>query len=291
MIFAQNLTTTQKNSAGMDYSTSDGHNGLEISFKHKKSKDIYDGYFSLNLRNWNTKIFKEIADNYLANFETKVKFPKECIIMMAPWELTSMLKESLNAENIALGTSLLAGKVGQKVFADNFTMLHDVSDSKMWMNTFWDADGIVNKGDKLTFISKGKILRGYADKRIADKYNVECTGSAWHNWLDIPQNGWMTGTIKDTGKSPKEILQAAGKEYAILPLLYSGGGFKEDGTYAMPVQASFLTDGEKILGKLPPFTMRSNMFNMFGKDFIGKSKYTKIWNKEMILVKMERGKL
>lgn len=291
MIFAQNLTTTQKNSAGMDYSTSDGHNGLEISFKHKKSKDIYDGYFSLNLRNWNTKIFKEIADNYLSNFETKVKFPKECIIMMAPWELTSMLKESLNAENIALGTSLLAGKVGQKVFADNFTMIHDVSDSKMWMNTFWDADGIVNKGDKLTFISKGKILRGYADKRIADKYNVECTGSAWHNWLDIPQNGWMTGTIKDTGKSPKEILQAAGKEYAILPLLYSGGGFKEDGTYAMPVQASFLTDGEKILGKLPPFTMRSNMFDMFGKDFIGKSKYTKIWNKEMILVKMERGKL
>ena len=289
--YAQNETDAQKNSSGMDYSTSDGHNGLEISFKHKKSKDIYDGYFSLNLRNWNTKIFKEIADNYLANFETKVKFPKECIIMMAPWELTSMLKESLNAENIALGTSLLAGKVGQKVFADNFTMIHDVSDSKMWMNTFWDADGIVNKGDKLTFISKGKILRGYADKRIADKYNVECTGSAWHNWLDIPQNGWMTGTIKDTGKSPKEILQAAGKEYAILPLLYSGGGFKEDGTYAMPVQASFLTDGEKILGKLPPFTMRSNMFDMFGKDFIGKSKYTKIWNKEMILVKMERGKL
>ena len=74
-------------------------------------------------------------------------------------------------------------------------------------------------------------------------------------------------------------------------LRYLIKAFKEDGTYAMPVQASYLTDGEKILGLLPPFTMRSNMFDMFGKDLIGVSKYTKIWNKNMILVKMERGKL
>ena len=290
-IFAQNETQSQKNSAGMDYSTSDGHNGIDVSFKHKKSKDIYDGYFSANMRNWSIKDFKAIADNYLANFETKAKFPKDCIIMMAPWEFNSMLVQSLNAEGLALGTSLLAGKIGQKVFSEKLTMLHNVSDAKMWMNTFWDADGIVHKGDKLTYIKNGKILRGYADKRIAQKYNVECTGSAWQNFQDIPQNGWMSGSITPTGKSPKEILKEAGKEYAILPVLYSGGGFKEDGTYAMPVQCSYLTDGEKILGKLPPFTMRSNMFDMFGKDFIGVSKFTKIWNKDMMLVKMERGKL
>ena len=106
--------------------------------------------------------------------------------MMAPWELNSLLVQSLNAENLALGTSLLAGKVGEKVFADNFTMIHNVSDSKMWMNTFWDADGIVHKGDKLTYIKNGKILRGYADKRIAAKYNVECTGSAYQDYADIP---------------------------------------------------------------------------------------------------------
>ena len=291
MLYAQTATQAQKNSVGMDYSTTDGHNGIEISFKHKKSKDIYNGYFSINMRTWSTKTFKDIADNYLANYETKAKFPKECIIMMAPWEFNSKLVQSLDAESLALGTSLLSGKVGQKVFSDKFTLLHNVSDAKMWMNTFWDADGIVHKGDKLTYIKNGKILRGYADKRIAQKYNVECTGSASHDWTDIPHNGWMSGSIATTGKSPKEILQAAGKQYAILPVLYSGGGFKEDGTYAMPVQASYLTDGEKILGMLPPFTMRSNMFDMFGKDFIGVSKFTKIWNKDMMLVKMERGKL
>lgn len=290
-LYSQTQTDIQKNSAGMDYSTTDGHNGVQIQFKHKKSKDICDGYFSVNLRTWSTKTVKEIADNFLANYETKLKLPKDCVIMLPPWELNGMLKQSLNAENLALGTSLLSGKIGETVFSEKLTVTHNVSDSKMWMNTFWDADGIVHKGDKLTFISNGKILRGYADKRIADKYNVECTGSAWQNFQDIPVNGWMSCTIKATGKSPKEILEAAGKKYAILPLMYSGGGFKEDGTYAMPVQASYLTDGEKILGRLPPFTMRSNMFDMFGKDFLGVSKFTKIWNKDMMLVKMEMGKL
>ena len=77
-----------------------------------------------------------------------------------------MLKDSLNAEKLSLGTSLLSGKVGEKVFSEKLSVSHNVSDSKMWMNTFWDADGIVHKGDKLPFISNGKILRGYADKRI-----------------------------------------------------------------------------------------------------------------------------
>lgn len=72
---------------------------------------------------------------------------------------------------------------------------------------------------------------------------------------------------------------------------FYGGGFSDTGEYAMPVQMSYLTDGEKILGRLPPFTMRSNLFDMFGKDFIGTSKHTDIWNKGMLLVKMEAGKL
>ena len=100
MLFAQTQTDTQKNSAGMDYSSTDGHNGVQIMLKHKKSKDICDGCFSANLRIFSLKTIKEIADNFLANYETKLKLPKECIIMMAPWELKDMLHQSLNGRHI-----------------------------------------------------------------------------------------------------------------------------------------------------------------------------------------------
>ena len=279
----------QENSAGMDYKVWDGHNGAGFTFKHKDSKDLDDGSFTINLRKgFSSKQFRAMADNYLSNFTKMLELPEELIIMMPEWELNGKLRDCLNGEQLALGTSLLSGKIGQKVFSDQLTIYHDVSKKNIWMSTFWDADGIVHKGDKLCYIRNGKILRGYADKRIATKYGIECTGSAYSNYSDTPANGWVNLRITPLQKTPKEILNG---RPAVLPVLYCGGGFNDTGEYAMPVQMAYLTDGEKILGRLPPFTMRSNLFDMFGKDFIAASKHTPIWNKGMLLVKMEAGKL
>ncbi len=289
--FGGSLYTTvvemaQENSAGMRYESRDGHNGIGIRFKHKDSKDIVDGYFSINMRQFSSAKFRRMADNYLAGYTKQLELPEECIIMMPVWELTGKLKEFLDAEKIALGISQL--KVGQKAFSDALTVTHDVSQAHCWMSTFWDAEGFVPKNDRKIFIHKGKVLRGYADRRIAQKYGVECTGSAYQNFQDIPDNGWMCMRVQTTGRTPKEML---GGRLAIVPLQASGGGYKENCEYAMPVQSSYLTDGEKILGRLPPFTMRSTLFDIFGKDFIGVAKYTPLWDAEMLLVRMEAGKL
>lgn len=287
--FSNSYFEQQKNSAGMDYQVKDGHNGVSISFKHKDSKDLDDGYFSMNFRNgFSSACFRRMADNYLTNYTKIVEMPDELIIMMPDWKLNGKLRDCLNAEKLALGTSLLSGKIGEKVFSENLTIYHNVTKTNIWMSTFWDADGIVHKGDRLCYIKNGKILRGYADKRIAAKYGVECTGSAYHNYRDIPNNGWVNFRISPLQKTPKEILNG---RLAVLPVQFSGGGFSDTGEYAMPVQMAYLTDGEKILGRLPPFTMRSSMFDMFGKNFIGVAKYMSLWNASMMLVKMEAGKL
>ncbi len=317
-VFSEEYSEVHKNSAGMNFSMHDGHNGINIFYKHKDSKDLDDGYFSVNMRKWSSAKFRKIAANYLSNFGNFLEMPEDCIIMLPEWNLNGKLNEALNAEGIALGTSLLAGKIGQKVFSDKLSVCHDVSKKNIWMTTFWDAEGAVPKGDKLAYIKDGVVLRGYADKRVAKKYGVECTGSAWANYSDIPQNGKVHLKIKPLKLTPKEILEGLSAEelsaeglsteelsakepsakghahhskLAVLPVNYSGGGFNAVGEYVMPVQRAFLTDGEKILGEVPPFTMRSNLFDMFGKDFIGVSRYTSIWNCSMMLVHMQAGKL
>lgn len=97
-------------------------------------------------------------------------------------------------------------------------------------------------------------------------------------------------TIKPTNKTAKELLNG---RLAIIPVLASGGGFKEKGEYTMPIHTGLLTDGEKILGRVPPFTIKSNMFDMFGKDLIGISKYQALppLNDKGILIKMEKGEV
>jgi PmbA protein len=287
--FVQNINfSSMKNEKGLDYSTKDSHIFVGISFKHVDSKEMSDGCFSFSLRKFSMKKFKDMADSILSNFEKKVELPEEIIIYDKYYGYTSLLRNCLDAESLKKGTSLLSGKIGQKLFSDKFTVTHDTSDKNAWMGAFWDGDGVVNKGDKVTFIKNGKLIRGYADKKIAKKYRVKNTAGASEDYADIPKNGCCSMTIKPTKKSAKELLNG---RLAVIPIIADGGGFKEKGEYTMPIQVSYLTDGEKILGRLPEFTIKSNMFDMFGKDFIGVTKPEKLFNDKTILLKMEKGEV
>lgn len=280
--------SAKTNSCGMDYRMRDGNNTVGLSFKHKDSKDISDGYISYSVRTFKMRKFCHHADFFLKNFTKTVEMPKECIILDRYYGYMGKLRECLNIETLKEGTSLLSGKIGQKVFADDFTLMHDLTEKNIWMDTFWDGDGVTLKNDRATFIRDGKVLRGYADKRFGKRYKVQSTGGAIDDYRDIPWNGKNTMTIKVGKKTVKEILDG---RYAIIPIQSSGGGFKEKGEYTMPVQIGLLTDGEKVLGRVPPFTISTNMFDMFGKDFLGVAKFDEVLNDKCILMRVTAGKL
>lgn len=273
------------NGKGMEYSNTDCAINVSVSYKHTDSKDILDGGFNFSLRDFDIDVFIKMADNYLANYEKEVELPKEIIIDTQYYSLLGALDSHLNGENIALKTSLLANKIGEKVFSEDFTLLHDVSDKECWFSCFWDGDGCVIEGDKQVFIDKGVVLTGYADKKNAKKYNIPHTKNAYRTFADIPGAGGARLVIERSEKTVKELLDG---RYCVIPVVCSGGGFEDNGNYTMPVQSAYLSDGEKILGKLPPFTMVSNLFDMFGKDFIGVGADNPIYNDKQILFRVKK---
>lgn len=278
---------SMENSKGMDYVNRDCSTSLDISFKHKDSKDISDGFFSFSMRTFDMEKAREIIDNNLSNFTNVLEIPEELILQNQYYGLISKLRAELDAESMALGTSLLSGKIGQKLFSEDFTLVHDVSDEITWNNPFFDGEGVVMPDDKVTFIENGVLLRGYADKHTADKYGVEATGSAGFQYSDIPHSGGVNLQIKRSTKTIRELLNG---RYSFIPVQSSGGGFNEKGDYVMPMQVSFLSDGEKILGRLPEFTISVNLFDMFGDNFIGVGSDQPIFNDKSILVKVNRVK-
>lgn len=285
--FQQRKTKTgMENERGLKYWNEDCTTDVGISFKHKDSKDISDGWFGFGLRSFELGKLYEMADNYLSNYEKKAELPQEIIIQMQYYSLLGKLQESLDAEKICLGTSLLSGKIGEKIFSEKFTLCHDVSDAECWHNNFFDGEGVTLAGDKLAYVENGVLLRGYSDKKIASKYGVEHTGSAWRNFSDVPSNGNVNFRITRSDQTVKELL---GGRLSVVPVQYSGGGFNDKGEYVMPVQTSYLCDGEKFLGRLPEFTMVSNMFEMFGDGFIGVGSDNPVFNDKQILVKMKAG--
>jgi len=282
------VTDIQTNDAGMEYSNVDCSVNVSIVFKHVDSKDIMDGSFSFSLRDFDKKIFTDMADNYLANYEKEVELPEEIIIDTQYYGFLGILNSNLDGESIALKTSLLSEKVGEKVFSEDFTLIHDVSDEECWFNRFWDGDGCVTENDKRVFIDKGVVLTGYADKKNADKYKIPHTGNAYMSMADIPGAGGLNLRIERSEKTVKELLNG---RYCVIPVMYSGGGFADNGDYTMPIQCAMLSDGEKILGKLPPFTMVSNMWDMFGRDFIGVGSDKPIFNDKQILFRVKKGNI
>jgi len=73
----------------------------------------------------------------------------------------------------------------------------------------------------------------------------------------------------------------------------SGGDFTPDGKFATPVQVSYLTDGVKLLGRLPELTIKGSLFDFFGRDFIGVSsdKLYLSGNERMLVTRLAAQKL
>lgn len=282
-VSADRNTMSMENSLGLDYSNTDYTVSANFSFKHKDSKDIDDGWFGLGQRTFEFSKFKDMADNYLTCFTEPAELPEELIIQKQYYEFLGKLNECLNAENMALGASMLSGKVGEKLFSDSFTLLHDVSDDETWNAPFFDGEGVVLPQDRYIYIENGVLLSGYADKRTADKYNVPHTGSAGFDLTDIPSNGNVNLRIKRSDKTVKELL---GGRLTVVPIRAYGGGFNDKGEYVTPVQTAMLCDGERFIGRLPEFAVKGNMFDMFGKDLIGVGSDDPIFNDKQILMRM-----
>lgn len=106
----------------------------------------------------------------------------------------------------------------------------------------------------------------FADRKTAALYNLPHTGGASGSYDDMPGLSVPPLAVAVDSDSIKSALNG---KMAVLVVASSGGDFTSDGSYAAPVQLSFLFDGEKIIGKLPEFTMRSSLFKMLGDDYIG----------------------
>lgn len=272
-----------ENNKGLSYTNIDCTVNASFTFKHKDSNNIVDGSFSLGMRDYDLEKLYILADNFLGTYDNLVELPEEFALQMPYYSLLGKLYEFLNAERMSLGTSLLAGRIGEKIFNENFTICHDVSDEETWHTPFFDGEGITLENDKLPYIENGVLLRGYADKRTADKYGVEHTGSASIDFSDIPCNGNVNLRIKRSDKTIKELLDG---KLSIVPVSYSGGGFNDKGEYNMPIHLAYLCDGEKFIGRLGSFSLTNNSFlGSFCEDFIGVGSDNPIFNDKQIVCK------
>lgn len=161
--------------------------------------------------------------------------------------------------------SLLAGKLGQKLFNDKLSMTVNRDPNKQINLPFFDAEGVVNE-DFVNYIVKNGVLeRLLTYKRSAAQYGAENLGSASAAYNGVPNVGIGGFDLVNTAESLDDLV----KGKAIYLSVTSGGDMTPSGDISMPTMVAYLYEDGKLLGRLPEFAVSGNLFEILGDGFVG----------------------
>lgn len=300
LIFSNNIqqdTTEERleNETGLKLSCATSSLSIVLTFKEKQSTGIIDGFVTVpETRRYDRgEALKEML-GFLEAYWTRVDLPagrKLPVIYSGRGGelLMGRLPAEISGRGYGSGASLLAGRMGEMVFADRFT-LSQCNDPGNTDACFFDAEGIVNENFRRPLIRNGVFEAAFTDRRTSARYGLPHTGSAAGAFDSVPELGCVGLEVEDSGRTLRQLL---GGSPGIFVLIASGGDYTPDGRFSTPVQLAMLHDGTRFVGRLPELQISSHLFTMFGEDFVGLSSdsLSKLYDDRCLVVNMEVGKL
>ncbi|WGS64877.1 metallopeptidase TldD-related protein [Marinitoga aeolica] len=245
---------------------------FELIFKHKSSANIFDGFVGYEGFDYSHEKFINIVDEVCGAFNNVVDIEENeypIIFLSDDFTILKKFYTDLNGLSFGSESSIFSNKIGEKIFSNDFTLYQSRNHEDGIIEHFFDAEGTINEENRFPLIENGVLKSPYTDKKTANMFNLPLTGAAEADYDSVPSLGFVPMSIKKSDKTLKELLN--GKK-GILVFIASGGDFTPDGKFGTPVQLGFLYDGEKLIGRVPEFKINSDIYSMFGKDFIGVGK-------------------
>ena len=238
------------------------------------SVNVFDDVLVSMERSYNPERTVEYYTPLLEAFDNRVDLPApgELPVLTAFSNFSGKFISDLNGRMLGSGGSLFSSKAGSKLFADNFSLVIDRTDSTGLPGTvFFDFEGSLLPNDRYFLIENGILRSGYADKRTAADFNTVCTASAGGEYDDVPAISPPDMIPAITHSSISELLKEVSGP-VILVSMMGGGEFTSEGMFASPVQTAYLMDNGRILGRLPELKLRGKVTDLFGRNYIGTSK-------------------
>ena len=271
--------------AGTDLHFRDRFTIFILLAKHVDSVNVFDTNLVTLTRRFDKEQFLKFADDMLGCYETKAALPagEMPLLVIEQGDILRKLVEELSGKKIGRKASLFSEKLGLPLFSDAFTLGRDAS-KEAFGEAFFDMEGITLPDDKMILIDRGVIVHPYADKKNAAEFGLAPTGSAGGAYDDVPTLTSGHLSIASDGRTLKELLNG---ELAICVVIASGGDFNSEGFFASPVQMALLTDGERMLGRLPELNISGSFYDILGKDFVGIAADTPFSHEHLAVVRMK----
>lgn len=151
---------------------------------------------------------------------------------------------SMEATTVALGTSVLAGKLGEKVASDKVTIIDDGTLNNYWGTTNVDDEG--NQPQKNVLIENG-ILKGYLiDELNNRKMNMNITGSGRReNYKYAPTSRMNNTYLAPSTDKIEDMIKSI--DYGIYATNMGGGSVDPvTGDFNFSVNEAYLIENGKV---------------------------------------------
>lgn len=260
------------NDAGLSLSQSIELYQMSLLINHQDSSNLFDAAMGYQSNHYD----RTIVSNYIHELCQAYNNPLQDFqdgdypILFDSTDQTYLAKllRDLHGHLFVSGSSLFSDRIGECLFQPSFSLFTTRSPQDYSSVPFFDLEGVFHEDYRFPLIRNGILESPYTDKKTAQSHHFTPTGSAGGSYDSVPTIGVPMTFIPSTGKTIEEILQG---EKGIVVVMASGGDFTPDGHFGTPVQLSYLFDGKNFVGRLPQISLSSEVFSMFGKDFMGVS--------------------
>lgn len=255
-----------RNSNGRHLISSDRSLEVGLLFQNRGSGNLMDAYYEYGGRTYDPeKIVSQCSMIYKA-FCNPVPLPKEKIpVVISAGAFFSSLLRNFSGESYASGSSLVSGKLGERLFSEKLTLKDDRNGETNPGACFFDDEGQIADDFRAPLIENGRLVGVTVSKNTAARFNVPVSRTSVSSYDGVPAAGLSGLYVAPTAKELCDIVPGR----AIYVSMASGGDTTPDGHFATPVQLAYLLEGGRPVGKLPELNISGDFFSMLGNDFLG----------------------
>lgn len=255
-----------RNSNGRHLISSDRSLEVGLLFQNRGSGNLMDAYYEYGGRTYDPeKIVSQCSMLYKA-FCNPVPLPKEKIpVVISAGAFFSSLLRNFSGESYASGSSLVSGKLGERLFSEKLTLKDDRNGETNPGACFFDDEGQIADDFRAPLIENGRLVGVTVSKNTAARFNVPVSRTSVSSYDGVPAAGLSGLYVAPTAKELCDIVPGR----AIYVSMASGGDTTPDGHFATPVQLAYLLEGGRPVGKLSELNISGDFFSMLGNDFLG----------------------
>lgn len=253
------------NTAGADLGFAADWLEIGLTIKERTSANIMDLSYGGDVDYFDPQAITDDIADLAAAYSRRVELPQDVPVVVDFRGIMPMLLNDMIADIYLSGSGKLKDKLGETLFHDKLSVAVRYNAASHSPRPFFDAEGTVLTDDGFKLIEHGKFCGLLSTKRAAAQFGIPNSGGASTGAYDaVPTYGGGAIYADETADSVSELC-----DRAVYVAVASGGDVTDKGDVGIPVQAAFLLENGKLVGRLPELMLSGSIFDIFGKNFLG----------------------